>query len=313
MQLIRGLHNLNESHRGCALTIGNFDGVHLGHLEILNNLAKAAQQQNLVSCVMSFDPLPMEYFNLDAAPARLHRLQEKWTALQLTQVDYFLCAKFNHQLAELSADDFIKNILVEKLNVKYLLIGDDFRFGNKRCGNFETLQRAGKKYNFEVHNSDSYCFQEQRISSTRIRQALMQNQLSEAAQMLGRPYKICGHIVHGDKRGRTIGFPTANIKLHRHAAAVNGVYAVHMTDDHNCSEIGVANIGKRPTVNGQNLQLEVHLFNFDRDIYGKKVCVEFKKKIRDEKRFDSFDDLKQQIIKDTKQARTFFASNTTEN
>ncbi len=311
MQLIRGLHNLSEEHRGCALTIGNFDGVHLGHLEILKNLKKAAQKRNLPSCIMSFEPLPMEYFDPHTAPARLHRIREKWCALQNTDVDYFLCAKFNHNLAKLSANEFIKNILLEKLNVKYLLVGDDFRFGNKRCGDFETLRLAGKKYNFEVHNTDSYCYKNERISSTRIRQALIQNQLKQAEEMLGRAYQICGRIAHGDKRGRTIGFPTANIKLHRHATAIHGVYAVHMTGENNFSEKGVANIGKRPTVDGQSLQLEVHLFNFNKEIYGQKVCIEFKQKIRDEKRFDSFDDLKQQIVKDSKIAKDFFASVTT--
>jgi len=310
MQLIRGLHNLNETHRGCALTIGNFDGVHLGHLEILNNLADMAQQRELPSCVMSFEPLPMEYFNRDAAPPRLHHLQEKWAALQQTQVDYFLCTKFNHQLAELSAHDFIKYILIEKLNIRYLLVGDDFRFGNKRCGDFETLLAAGKKHGFDVHNSTSHCFQGKRISSTRIRDALMQDQFALAAQMLGRPYKICGHVVHGEKRGRTIGFPTANIKLHRHAAAVKGVYAVHLTGENHLSTNGVANVGKRPTVDGQNLQLEVHLFDFKQTLYGQKVCVEFKQRIRDEKRFDSFEDLKHQITQDAEQARAFFATTT---
>jgi len=308
MQLIRGLHNLSEEHRGCALTIGNFDGVHLGHLEILKNLKKAADELKLRTCMMSFEPLPMEYFNRKSAPARLHRIREKWSALQRANIDYFLCAKFNHQLANLSADDFIKNILLEKLNIKYLLVGDDFRFGSKRCGDFNTLQQAGEKHGFEVHNSHSFCFENERISSTRIRQALMQNQLEQAEKMLGRPYQICGHIAHGDKRGRTIGFPTANIKLHRHATAVHGVYAVQMSSENNLSINGVANIGKRPTVDGQDLQLEVHLFNFNQEIYGQKVCVKFKHKIRDEKRFDSFDDLKQQIIKDSKHAKDFFAN-----
>jgi len=307
MQLVRGLHNLSDKHRGCALTIGNFDGVHLGHLEILKNLKKAADEQDLLSCIMSFEPLPMEYFNPQTAPARLHRIREKWCALQEANIDYFLCAKFDHHLAGLSADEFIKNILLEKLNIKYLLVGDDFRFGNKRCGDFETLQQAGKKYGFEVHNTASYCYKNERISSTRIRDALLTNQLKKAEEMLGRPYQICGRIAHGDKRGRTIGFPTANIKLHRHATAVHGVYAVHMTGENNFSAYGVANIGKRPTVDGQDLQLEVHLFNFDKEIYGKKMCVEFKHKIRDEKRFDSFDELKQQIINDAKQAEDFFA------
>jgi riboflavin kinase / FMN adenylyltransferase len=306
MQLIRGLHNLNEEHRGCALTIGNFDGVHLGHLEILKNLKKAADERGLRSCIMSFEPLPMEYFNHQSAPVRLQRIREKWVSLQNADVDYFLCAKFNRQLAELSAVDFIENILHKKLNVKYLLVGDDFRFGNKRCGDFEMLQKAGIKYAFEVHNSASYCYQNERISSTRIRQALLQNDLQQAEEMLGRPYQICGRIAHGDKRGRTIGFPTANIKLQRHATAVHGVYAVQMTDEKQLCVRGVANVGKRPTVDGQHLQLEVHLFNFDKDIYGQLVCVDFLQKIRDEKRFDSFDELKLQIIKDSEQAKDFF-------
>ncbi len=309
MQLIRGLHNLSEEHRGCALTIGNFDGVHLGHLEVLKNLKKAAVEQNLRSCIMSFEPLPMEYFNHQTAPVRLHRIREKWQALQQANIDYFLCAKFNHQLADLSADDFINTILLEKLDVKYLLVGDDFRFGSKRSGDFETLYEAGKKHGFNVHNSSSFCFENQRISSTRIRHALMQDQLEQAKKMLGRPYQICGHIAHGDKRGRTIGFPTANIKLHRHATAVHGVYAVHMKGENNLSAYGVANVGKRPTVNGHDLQLEVHLFNFDREIYGEKVCVEFKHKIREEKRFESFENLKQQILKDSQQAKDYFISN----
>jgi len=307
MQLIRGLHNLNLQHQGCALTIGNFDGLHLGHQEILNRLQSVAKERNLSTCMMSFEPLPQEYFCKDKAPARLYRLREKWCALQGTDIDYFLCSKFNHQLADLSADDFIQNILVKQLNVKYLLVGDDFRFGNKRSGDFELLKRSGEKYGFEVHNSPSHCYLNERISSTRIRQALLDNQLELAEQMLGRPYQICGRIAHGDKRGRTIGFPTANIKLHRHATAVHGVYAVHMTGENNLSANGVANIGKRPTVDGHNLQLEVHLFDFEGDLYGQQVCVEFKDKIRDEKRFDSFDDLKLQIIKDSEQAKLFFA------
>jgi len=307
MQLIRGLHNLNQQHQGCALTIGNFDGLHLGHQEILARLQSIAKERNLSSCIMSFEPLPQEYFSKDTAPARLHRLREKWCALKATGVDYFLCAKFNHHLAELSADDFIKNILVNQLNAKYLLIGDDFRFGHKRSGDFELLKQAGQKYGFEVHNSPSHCYQNERISSTRIRQALLDNRLDLAEQMLGRPYQICGRIAHGDKRGRTIGFPTANIKLHRHATAVHGVYAVHMNGENNLSANGVANIGKRPTVDGHNLQLEVHLFDFEGDLYGQQVCVEFKNKIRDEKRFDSFDELKLQIIKDSEQAKLFFA------
>jgi len=309
MQLISGLHNLREQHQGCALTIGNFDGVHLGHLQILNTLKQAADDRNLSSCIMSFEPLPEEYFSKEKAPARLYRLREKWCALESTHIDYFLCCKFNHSLANLSAREFIEKILLEKLQVKYLLVGDDFRFGNKRCGDFEMLQQAGKKYAFEVYNTESLCLDEKRVSSTRIREALQDDRLDDAAKLMNRPYQICGRIAHGDKRGRTIGFPTANIKLHRHATAVHGVYAVHMTSADNLSVNGVANVGKRPTVDGHNLQLEVHLFDFNADLYGQLVCVEFKYKIRDEKRFDSFEQLKEQIIKDSEKAKKYFSQN----
>jgi len=306
MQLISGLHNLRKQHRGCALTIGNFDGVHLGHLQILNTLKKAADERALSSCIMSFEPLPEEYFSKQEAPVRLYRLREKWCALESVHIDYFLCCKFNHSLANLSANEFIEKILLEKLQIKYLLVGDDFRFGNNRCGDFEMLKKAGEKHGFEVYNTDSLCLHEKRISSTRIRAALQNDQLDEAAKLMDRPYQICGRIAHGDKRGRTIGFPTANIKLHRHATAVHGVYAVHMTSANGLSAYGVANVGKRPTVDGHDLQLEVHLFDFNADLYGQLVCVEFKHKIRDEKRFDSFELLKEQITKDSEKAKKYF-------
>ncbi|VAW61255.1 FMN adenylyltransferase / Riboflavin kinase [hydrothermal vent metagenome] len=308
MQLVRGLHNLNERHRSCALTIGNFDGVHLGHRQILQDLKAAADRLQLASCIMSFEPLPQEYFAQHTAPARLQRIREKWHSLLSSEIDYFLCVAFNHQMAQLSADDFIKEILVERLDIKYLLVGDDFHFGHNRRGSFDTLRQAGHKYGFEVHNSPSHCYQDKRISSTRIRHALQCDQLEQAALMLGHAYQICGRVAHGEKRGRTIGFPTANIKLHRQCSPVQGVYAVELTADNNRRIKGVANVGKRPTVNGETLQLEVHLFNFNEDLYGEHVCVEFKQKIRDEKRFDSFDDLKRQIIKDSEQAKTFFAA-----
>ncbi|MDH5766907.1 MAG: bifunctional riboflavin kinase/FAD synthetase [Gammaproteobacteria bacterium] len=307
MELIRGLHNLRNRHKACALTIGNFDGVHLGHQEILKLLVNKARALNIDACLMSFEPLPQEYFAPSTAPARLTRLREKWCAIENTGIDQFLCIKFNHWLAELTADEFINEILVNALQVKFLVIGDDFRFGKNRTGDFEMLKSAGNKYGFEVINSPSHCLDNVRISSTNIRQALANNKLTTAETMLGHPYKICGRIAHGDKRGRTIGFPTANIKLHRHATPLQGVYAVTLHGiDHHAIQ-GVANIGKRPTVDGNSLQLEVHLFDFDKSIYGEQICVEFKFKIRDEQRFESFEALKLQIIKDSEQARQFFA------
>lgn len=307
MELIRGLHNLRDRHKACALTIGNFDGVHLGHQQILKILVEKAHALQVDACLMSFEPLPQEYFSAETAPARLTRLREKWCALESTGINQFLCIKFNHWLADLTAEEFIEKILVDYLHVRYLVIGDDFRFGKSRRGDFAMLTAAGKKHGFEVVNSHSHCLEGVRISSTNIRQALANNQLETAKKMLGHAYQICGRVAHGDKRGRTIGFPTANIKLHRHATPLSGVYAVtlHGIDNHILN--GVANIGKRPTVDGQHLQLEVHLFDFDTNIYGEQVCVEFKLKLRDEKRFESFDALKQQIIKDSEHAKEFFA------
>jgi riboflavin kinase / FMN adenylyltransferase len=309
MELIRGLHNLRDRHKACVLTIGNFDGVHLGHQAILKMLREKARELDIEACIMSFEPLPQEYFAPETAPARLTRLREKWCGLEITDIDQFLCIKFNHWLADLTAEEFIKEILVERLQIRYLVIGDDFRFGKGRTGNFEMLKAAGEKHGFEVVNSHSHCLNGERISSTAIRHALTNNELQHAEQMLGRAYKICGRVAHGDKRGRTIGFPTANIKLHRHATPLSGVYAVTMSGITEHEINGVANIGKRPTVDGHNLQLEVHLYDFNKEIYGEQVCVEFKLKIRDEKRFESFDALKEQIIKDSKLAKDFFANN----
>ena len=309
MELIRGLHNLADRHRACALTIGNFDGVHLGHQAILKMLVEKARELDVDACIMSFDPLPQEYFVPHNAPARLTRLREKYCALEPTGVDQFLCIKFDHRLAELSADEFVQHILLDQLHVKFLVVGDDFKFGKGRTGDFELLQAYGRKYGFSVVNSHSHCLDGVRISSTAIREALASDQLELANRMLGRSYRMCGRVAHGDKRGRTIGFPTANIKLHRHATPLSGVYAVTLSGIGDRTLTGVANIGKRPTVDGHHLQLEVHLFDFDGSIYGEQVCVEFKHKLRDEHRFESFDALKQQIIKDSEQARQYFADN----
>jgi len=307
MYLIRGLYNLHSKHKGCALTIGNFDGVHLGHQAIIEHLQKKAEDYNCQSGVMSFEPLPHEYFTHEQSSARLNRLREKYNALKTTGTDFLLCLKFNEQLAEMPADEFIKQILVEQLNIKYLLVGDDFRFGKGRTGDFKTLQKAGKDYGFEVEDTSTQIHHQERISSTRIRDALKIGKLELAAEMLGHAYNICGRVAHGDKRGRTIGFPTANIKLFHRNIPLSGVYTVQMILD-NRTINGVANIGKRPTVDGINVQLEVHLFDFSEDIYGRHVCVNFLHKIREEQKFESLDALQSQIHNDCDSAKTFFNS-----
>lgn len=306
MELIRGLHNLRERHRGCVATIGNFDGVHLGHQTVLGQLSEKAAELGVPSMVITFEPYPLEYFAPAEAPPRLTRLREKIKALTRYAVDRVLCLQFDRKLAAMPAKDFIEKLLIEGLDVKYLVVGDDFRFGNKRQGDFAMLQQAGKQHGFQVVNLHTFMVDQIRVSSTRIREALSDGDLGVAEKLLGRPYRMCGRVAHGDKRGRTIGFPTANIHLHRNNTPVSGVYAVEMFGIEGEPLQGVANIGTRPTVDGTRSLLEVHLFDFDRDIYGAYVNIEFVHKLRDEKKFDSFDVLKEQILRDADEAGEFF-------
>lgn len=306
MELIRGLHNLRELHRHCVATIGNFDGVHLGHQAVIDQCLVKARELDLPCVIITFEPQSQEYFRPDQAPARLTRLREKLLALKPHNLDRVLCLRFNAHLASLTAEQFVQKILLQGLAVKYLVVGDDFRFGKNRSGDFDYLKKSGEAAGFEVCNTQSFRLGQQRVSSTRIREALDQGDFATAQHCLGRPYSMCGRVAHGDKRGRTIGFPTANIFLHRHNTPVLGVYAVRMLGVGNTVLNGVANIGNRPTVDGQRTLLEVHLFDFDQDIYGAYVEVQFVRKIRPERRFDSFEALKQQIHIDSEQARAIF-------
>ena len=306
MELIRGLHNIRASHYGCVMTIGNFDGVHLGHQAVIGRLAEKAAELCLPSLIMLFEPQPREFFAPDSAPARLTRFREKVQALRRFAVDRILCIHFNQAFASMPAEKFIDEILVEKLGVRYLVVGDDFRFGHGRDGNFDMLVKAGKQHGFHVVNMHSFLVDQARVSSTQIREALAKGDLSVAEKLLGRPYRIAGRVAHGDKRGRNIGFPTANIYVHRKVTPLTGVFAVEMFGLEEEPVAGVANLGIRPTVNGTKCILEVHLFDFNRDIYGRYIYVNFLKKLRDEQRFNSFDELKRQIELDALQAREFF-------
>lgn len=306
MQLIRGLENVSQVLQGCALTIGNFDGVHLGHQAVLRHLRQKADELNLPMAVLLFEPQPREYFMGENAPARLMRLRDKLYYLQQANVDVVIVAKFDSTFAEQPAEQFIEEGLVKQLNVKFLSIGDDFKFGAKRQGNFVMLQQAGEKFGFTVEDNRTFCHDEQRISSTAIREALAQDDLRLAEDLLGKPYRIFGRVIHGNKLGRTIGFPTANIRLHRQVNPVKGVYAVKVRLKSGEIFNGVANMGKRPTINGVMQLLEVHLFDFAQNIYGELVEVEFCHKIRNEIKFPSFDDLKAQIERDMETAKAFF-------
>ncbi len=326
MEIIRGLHNLSRQENGCVATIGNFDGVHSGHQHILTQLNKTAQNRQLASIVIIFEPQPQEFFAPKCAPARLTRFRDKAEVIADCGIDKLLVIHFNSSFCQLSADDFVKMILVEKLGIKYLQVGDDFQFGKDRGGNFKTLQKSGGEFGFEVENTPTFSIENKRVSSTRIRQALEAGDMELTRTLLKRPYWMSGHIQHGAKRGRTIGFPTANVPLHRKTPAVFGVFAVKLWGrdlgvcKNNLSDAlekqgsdkqginGIANIGYRPTVDGKKGLLEVHLFDFDGDLYGKLVHVDFLHKIRDEIKFDSFEILKQQILNDVAEAKKYFAS-----
>jgi riboflavin kinase / FMN adenylyltransferase len=313
MRLIRGIPHLPFFKDGCVLTIGNFDGVHLGHKAVIEKLAKRGKAMGLPVVIMIFEPQPLEYFLGGNAPARLTRLREKVIQFAKLPVDDLVIVRFNEQLADYDAAQFIDEVLVKRLNVKYLVIGDDFRFGKARQGGFAMLKEKGKAWGFKVEDTGSWRLDGLRVSSTLIRNALAIGDMEKAEAMLGYPYSVCGRVVHGDKRGRTIGYPTANIRMARKNIPISGVFAVTMTGIDGLEIHGVANIGVRPTVDGSDkVVLETHLFDFDRDIYGYKVAVYFKQKIRAERRFQTMDELKAQIVDDVAEAKKIFATQTIE-
>lgn len=302
MEFIRGLNNVKPQHSGCVLTIGKFDGVHLGHQAVLSNVLQKADALGLPATVMVFEPQPEEVFSPQKAPARISPLREKYELLKQQGVDRLLAVRFNKAFASQSADTFVHDLLVDKLGVKFLVVGDDFRFGQGRKGDFAMLQAAGRQYGFDVVSTQSFTVHAHRISSTAVREALANSDFTLAQEMLGRPFAVYGRVVHGDKKGRTIGFPTANVMLKRSRAPIHGVFAVHVAVDGNKFN-GVANIGTRPTLNGVRNQLEVHIFDMSADLYGKPITVFPVAKIRDEQKFDSFDILKAQIQADAAKAR----------
>lgn len=306
MELIRGWHNLRPQHRGCVATIGNFDGVHLGHQAVIGQLAEKAQELGLPTQVILFEPQPQEFFHPDAAIPRLTRLREKLQALRRFSVDRVLCLRFDSRFAAMEPEEFIRRILIDGLGVRYLVVGDDFRFGHKRRGDFDMLAAAGAKHGFQVVNMHTVTIDAERVSSTRIRATLAAGDLATAEKLLGRPYRMCGRVAHGDKLGRTLGFPTANIHLHRKATPITGIFAVEVFGLRIEPVPGAANVGTRPTVGGTRTLLEVHLLDFHEDIYGEQVQVNFLRKFRDEKRFDSLDELRRWITRDVEDVRAFF-------
>ena len=309
MELIRGIQNLRPEHHGCVATIGNFDGVHLGHQAVIGQLAEKGSELGVPTLVMVFEPQPLEVFKGEQAPARLTRFREKLRALARFAVDRLLCVRFSNSFAKMSAEAFIKDILVDGLGIRYLVVGDDFRFGAGRKGDFEMLQRAGEQHGFEVTNLHSFRIGGDRVSSTLVRQALAAGKMEDAEKLLGRPYRMCGRVAHGDKIGRTLGIPTANIYLHRKVSPVQGIYVVEVFGLKGEPLQGVASVGNRPTVGGTKPLLEVYIFDFNKDIYGKYLNIDFLHKIRNEKKFANLDELKTWIEDDIVKARDWFARN----
>jgi len=309
MQLIRGIHNFQgQGTSPCVLTIGNFDGVHLGHQRILARVKEKAQEHQWASSVMLFEPQPLEWFRPEQAPARIMSLRDKLIALRGYGVERVFCARFNKSFQTLSAGDFVKQVLVDGLNVRHLVVGDDFRFGSGREGDFAYLQQAGRVYGFTVEDTPTCLHQGERVSSTRIREALAQGQLREAEALLGHPYFISGRVHHGDKIGRTLGSPTANLVLRHAKVPINGVYAVTVTGAGLKDHAAVASVGTRPTVGGKELRLEVHLLNFEGDLYGQHLTVTMKHFLRPELKFDGLEALEQAIHQDIQQATQWFST-----
>lgn len=304
MRLIRGLEHLQAQQDGCVLTIGNFDGVHLGHQAVLEKLAEHGKRLGLPVFIMVFEPQPLEFFLGDNAPSRLTRLREKVIQMAKLPVDALLIVRFDRRFADSDPDRFVREVLAGKLRIRHLAVGDDFHFGKARRGNFALLQKMGGEFGFTVENTESFRIAGLRVSSTLIRDALGNGDMRQAAALLGRPYSVCGRVVHGEKRGREIGYPTANIQMLRKNTPVEGVFAVTMTGIDGREIPGVANVGTRPTVSGgAEVLLETFLLDFGQDIYGHYVEVHFRHKIRDEMRFHSLDALRRQIANDVATAR----------
>lgn len=306
MKVFRGLPNA-ESRAPCALTIGNFDGVHRGHQSLLARARAAADARGLPLCVMTFEPHPREFFTPDKAPTRIALLRDKLESLRRNGVDRVVVEHFNAHFAAQSPQAFVENVLWHGLHTRWLLVGDDFRFGARRAGDFAYLQQAGHQFGFAVEQMGSVSEGGVRISSSAVRQALTEGDLEHARRLLGHGYAISGHVVHGRKLGRDLGFPTINLRISHKRPAVNGIFVVQVHGLAEHALPGVASIGVRPTIeDAGRVLLEVHLFDFDQSIYGKVVRVEFMKKLRDEARFDSLEELTAAIAKDSAEARAFF-------
>ncbi len=296
--------SLQRAPGRCALTIGNFDGVHRGHRALIERVTAKARELELVSCVLTFEPHPREFFDPPAAPARLTRLRDKLELIEAAGVERVHVARFDRRFAALPPERFVGDVLVNGLATRWLLVGRDFRFGARRAGDFAALAAAGARHGFEVESMADVLSDGTRVSSSAVRAALAAGEFDAAERLLGHPYTISGRVAHGAKFGRSLGFPTANIVLRR-PPPLSGIFVVEVDG----LGPGVASIGRRPTVNPVPLPLlEVHLFDWERDLYGEHLRVRFLKKLRDERKYDGLDALREAIAHDARQARDYFVN-----
>ena len=310
MRLVRHLSDLPyaELAQGSVVTIGSYDGLHPGHRHLLDRVIAEATARNVPSIVMSFEPTPKEFFSADAPPARLMRFREKFDALQDHGVDLFYCPRFSEAMRSITADAFIRKVLVHGLNARHIVIGDDFHFARRREGSISELQRAAPALGYSIEQVPSVIVDGIRVSSTAVREALAGGNVARATALLGRPYRMSGRIVRGRRVGRELGYATANVDLRRRQSAVMGIYAVRVHGLPEGPVDGVASVGTRPTFDLTKPLLEVHLFDFDRDIYGEYIHVDFIEHLRDEEKFDTVEALVAQMRIDEQNARSALAA-----
>lgn len=311
MRISRGLPAAADGPT--AFTIGNFDGVHLGHEAMLEELSRAARRLGMPACVLTFEPHPREFFAPDKAPTRLTSLREKLELLAACGVDRVHICRFNYAFAQITAEDFIERVLVRGLGARWILVGDDFRFGARRAGDLVMLRRAAPRHGFEVAALPSITLEGERVSSTAVRNALAAGALDRAGQLLGRPYSISGRVVRGDGLGRKLGFPTANMQMKHNRPPLMGIFAVTVAGAGDRPLPGVASLGVRPTVKAQGAPvLEVHLFDFDEELYRRHLRVDFHHKLREEEKYSDLATLTRQIGRDIENAKAYFHHRDTE-
>ena len=310
MRLVRHLEDLPypDLDAGSVVTIGAYDGIHLGHQQLLERVVNLAEDKGLTTVVMSFEPTPKEFFGGTSPPARLMRFREKFDSLEARGIDLFYCPRFAAPMRDVAATDFIRRILVHGLNARYLVVGDDFHFARRREGTIEHLNAVASVLDYDVEQVSSVVVNGVRVSSTAIRDALARGDMKTATKLLGRPYRMSGKIVKGDRVGRTLGYPTANVDLRRRQSAVMGIFAVRVNGLDGGPHDAVASVGSRPTFAGTKPILEVHLFDFDEDIYGKYIHVDFIAWLREQEKFDMVEDLVAQMDVDADNARSALAA-----